>query len=95
MQRQLFEGDEVMLRLDPNPLTSLGITPGMRKWDECVFRISKIKYSNHPSINGPVYFELEGCVSEYGIPYAVTRDWIIPTRSLASVTTACRTGGIR
>lgn len=47
MQRELFEGDEVMLRLDPNPLTSLGITPGMRKLDECIFTISKIKRSKH------------------------------------------------
>lgn len=84
-----------MLRLDPNPLTSLGITPGMRKWDECIFTISKIKRSKHPSINGPVYFELEGCVSEYGVPYAITRDWIVPTRTLASVSMAYRTGGTR
>jgi len=95
VQRQLFEGDEVMLVLDPNPLTSLGITPGMRKWDGCVFNISKIKYSKHPSINGPVYFELEGCVSEYGVPYSICRDWIVPTRSLASVTAAGRTGGVK
>jgi hypothetical protein len=76
MQRELREGDEVMLKL--NPLT-VGITKGMWKWDECIFRISKVKYSNHPSINGPVYFELEHCVSEKGVPYAVLREWIFPT----------------
>ncbi len=96
MQRELFEGDEVLLLLDPN---ELGVVPGLLKWNECVFKISKAVYSadrGHPAgRNGIIYFELEGCVSEYGIPYSILREWVHPQRTLASVSTACRTGGAR
>lgn len=96
MQRELFEGDEVLLLLDPH---ELGVVPGMMKWNECSFRISKAVYSSdrgHPvGTKGVIYFELEGCVSEYGIPYSILREWIHPQRTLASVSMACRTGGVR
>ena len=96
MQRELYEGEEVLLLLDPN---DLGVTPGMMKWNECSFRISKAVYStdrgNPAGRNGIIYFELEGCVSEYGVPYSIVRDWIVPVRSLASVSTVCRTGGVK
>lgn len=96
MQRELFEGDEVLLLLDPN---DLGVVPGMMRWNECVFRISKAVYASQRGFpagrNGIIYFELEGCNSEYGVPFAILREWVHPQRSLASVSAACRTGGVR
>ena len=96
MQRELYEGEEVLLLLDPN---ELGVVPGMMKWNECSFRISKAVYStdrgNPAGRNGIIYPELEGCVSEYGIPYSILREWVHPHRSLTSVLAARRTGGAR
>ena len=96
MQRELFEGEEVMLLLDPK---DLGVVPGMMKWNECIFTISRTVYASEcgkPSgRNGIVYLELEGCVSEYGIPYSILREWVHPHRSLASVSTVRRTGGAK
>ena len=90
MQRELYEGEEVLLLLDPN---ELGVVPGMMKWNECSFTISRTVYSsecgNPAGRNGIIYLELEGCVSEYGIPYSILREWVHPQRSLY------RTGGVK
>ena len=81
--RSYQTGDLVLLTLD-RPGT-VGITHGLKELKDRKFRISKIKAIN-PSGKAAgcrgFYFELKGCESEKGIPYAITEDWIMPMREL-------------
>ena len=63
------KGDLVLLTL-ASPGT-VGITTGLMKFKDRKFRISRVRTVRHH-----VYYELNGCVSGEGIPYAVTADWI-------------------
>ena len=70
-------GDPVLLTLD-SPGT-VGITAGLRKYQDRRFAISRIKQVvvGAGMLRG-TYYELQGCVSDHGLPYAVTLDWIQP-----------------
>lgn len=69
------EGDRVLLTLrTPGPL---GITEGMWKYQDKEFIVSRIKtITPDGKHRGGVetYYELDGCVSDKGMPYAVTYD---------------------
>ena len=80
--RELHVGDPVLLTLDsPGPV---GITDGLRAYKDRRFRISRIKSfaGDGRSQTRGVYYELKGCVSEHGVPYGVTIDWIAPIKEL-------------
>jgi hypothetical protein len=77
--REFHTGQLVVLTLDsPGPV---GITDGLRHYQDRIFRISRAKtfQSSNVTTRG-TYYELKGCVSDKGIPYAVTMDWIRPIR---------------
>ena len=72
-------GELVLLTLDsPGPV---GITEGLKRHQGKVFRIKKtvgLRLSEAGWYG--TYYELSGCVSEAGKPYAITQDWIKPIR---------------
>ena len=70
--RELNVGDSVILVVCPN---DLGAVPGLLKYADRRFRISKVV--NFGAKGG--YYELKGCASEEGIPYAIAPGWIVPT----------------
>ena len=82
MVRELSIGDRVQLCL---PLNWLAYMPqGLIEYDGCVFEISRIVLVGHGrntpgSLKGS-YYELDGCVSEKGVPYGVIKAWLIPVR---------------
>lgn len=76
-------GDLVLLTL--GSVGEVGIVPGLAEYKERKFRISKVKTiipKNKSAGSRATYYELKGCVSEAGIPYAVTQDWVQPMREL-------------
>ena len=75
--KELKVGDPVLLTLDV-PGT-VGITAGLRKYQDRRFAISRIKQVvvGAGMLRG-TYYELRGCVSDEGVPYGVTGDWIMP-----------------
>ena len=73
-------GDPVLLTLDSPG--DLGITNGLKRYKDRRFRISRVG-TIAPKTGSPcIYYELDGCVSEKGVPYSVTEDWIQPIREL-------------
>lgn len=78
--REFKAGELVLLTLDsPGPVE---ITPGLRRYKDRKFRIKKVvslRLSTSTMWYG-TYYELAGCVSRAGVPYAVTGDWIRPMR---------------
>lgn len=74
-------GDPVLLTLDsPGPA---GITEGLKHYQDMRFRISRVRtIQGGKTVTRGTYYELKGCVSDEGIPYAVTEDWIRPIREL-------------
>lgn len=74
MQRDINVGDEVLLI--PNR-TSVGYVPGLEKWRECRLIVSKILGD---TVHGGLYYELERCVSELGVPYGVLREWMFKVK---------------
>ena len=81
--RILQVGDPVLLTLDSPG--DLGITDGLKRYKDRRFRISRVG-TIAPKTGSPwyrgIYYELDGCVSEKGVPYAITEDWIQPIREL-------------
>lgn len=80
MQRELRPGDVVLLMPDP---TSVAYVPGLQKYSERQLYVSKIVYaSERPGANGKgmIYLELDGCVSDAGVPYGILREWVFPVR---------------
>lgn len=78
--RDFKAGELVLLTLDS--AGPVGITPGLRRYKDKKFRIKKVvslRLSTSTMWYG-TYYELAGCVSRAGIPYAVIGDWIRPTR---------------
>lgn len=76
MASEMHIGQEVLLQLGVEG--NKYAPPGLKRWDECRFIISKKKaICGH---NGFTYYELTACRSAKGIPYAVLGDWITPTR---------------
>ena len=76
-------GDLVLLTLDSPG--EVGIVPGLADYKERKFRISKVKTiipKNKSAGSRATYYELTGCESEKGIPYAITEDWIMPMKEL-------------
>ena len=72
-------GELVVLTLDSPG--SVGITDGLKRHQGKVFRIKKavgLKVSRNGWYES--YYELAGCVSKYGKPYAITGDWLKPIR---------------
>lgn len=92
MRKEFQIGDEVTLVLTP---TLIGIVPEMWKYDGQTFRISRICYKKLKEFaKGAVYYELEGCVSEAGVPFSILREWIYPYGGMSpAVTAACVSGG--
>ncbi len=61
----------------------IGITPGLLKYKDRKFRIEKVCHiKGQTKTNCGTYYELKGCVTEYGIPYAIMPSWIQPVREL-------------
>lgn len=81
--KELSVGDPVLLTLDS--IGPVGITDGLRAYKDRRFRISKIvriiPHSKTAGCRG-VYYELKGCVSDKGVPYGITADWIKPIKEL-------------
>lgn len=69
-------GDLVLLHL--NSPGSVGITPGLKKYKGKEFKIRRRRDVNVQSKSGTYihYYELDGCVSDAGVPFGVTEDWI-------------------
>lgn len=74
-------GDLVLLTLEPGNRN--GITRGLREYEGRKFRISKVRTLKGQSMaNRGTYYELKGCVSKEGIPYAISPMWIQPMREI-------------
>ena len=68
-------GDLVVLTLDSPG--KVGITYGLNKLKGQKFRINGYKsLTGAVQTNRHAYYTLKGCVTKYGIPYAITPDWI-------------------
>ena len=79
--REFKTGDLVLLTLS-SPGT-VGITRGLLEYKDRKFRVEKVKeLKAGTATNRSVYYELSGCVSKYGVPYAVTGDWIVPVKEI-------------
>lgn len=74
-------GDLVLLTFDTGGY--VGITPRMLKYKDRKFRVARVKHiKGQTKTNHGTYYELKGCVTEYGIPYAIMPSWIRPMREL-------------
>ena len=61
----------------------VGITPDLLKYKDRKFRIQSVHFVQGQSkTNFGVYYELKGCVTKYGVPYAILPSWIQPMREL-------------
>ena len=81
--KEFKPGDSVLLTLD-SPGT-VGITQGLLRFKDRRFAVSRVRRIKGISGAGDLratYYELEGCVSDEGVPYAVTADWIEPIKEL-------------
>lgn len=79
--RELKVGDPVLLTL--NSAGKVGITDGMLKYKDRRFRISRVvRLGTGMGYMRDEYFELEGCVSDKGVPYGITPDWLMPIRDI-------------
>ena len=68
-------GTSVILRL-PESRADM-IPPGLRQYDGWVFKVSRIVPIRGASgTAGDKYYELQGCVSKYGVPYGIAPNWI-------------------
>ena len=79
MDKELKKNDKVVLRIrtaTPTP----GITPGLRDLDGKTFRVKRIRTvkAATTSQSRGIYYELKGCESARGIPFAVLREWLLP-----------------
>lgn len=77
--REFKAGELVLLTLDS--AGPVGITEGLKQHQGKVFRIKKtigLKISDKGWYES--YYELAGCVSKHGKPYAITGDWLKPIR---------------
>lgn len=79
MDKELKKNDKVVLRIrtaTPTP----GITPGLRELDGKTFRVKRIRVvkAEEASSNRGTYYELKGCESAQGAPYAILREWLLP-----------------
>jgi len=74
-------GDLVLLTFDTGGY--IGITRDLLKYKDRKFRVSRVKrIKGQTKTNFGTYYELRGCESEYGIPYAIMPGWIVPMREL-------------
>lgn len=59
------------------------IPDGLRKYDQMIFKVSKVTRLRARN-NQPIYwtyYELKGCESEKGVPYAIPTDWLYDAES--------------
>ena len=79
--REFHIGQLVVLTLD-SPGT-VGITDGLREFKDKIFPVASYK-TVMPDHKKPStrcsYYTLKGVETKYGIPYAITEDWIVPAR---------------
>lgn len=80
MIRDYEVGDKVLLSISSDAY----VPDGLKKWDGCVFRISKIVRIGHGrskvAAHSGIYYELSNCVSDAGVPYGVVKEWLMPVR---------------
>ena len=78
MEREVSKGDKVVLRL--RQVAAPGITPELRKLDGKTYRVKRIRTvkAAGASTNRGTYYELKGCESDLGVPFAVLREWLLP-----------------
>ena len=68
-------GEKVTIVLDP---LDISVTNGMLKYNGLDAAISKIcKATGSNRVYQPYGYELEGCVSDMGIPYTFTKDMLV------------------
>ena len=77
---ELNKGDKVKLRL--GTVASFGITPGLRALDGRTYRVKRVKQikarrEQAPAVYG-IYYELKGCESAAGVPFAILKEWLRP-----------------
>ena len=74
-------GDLVLLTFDTGGY--IGITPGLLRYKDRKFRVAKVRcvYGQSKTNHG-TYYELKGCETNCGIPYAIMPSWIQPIREL-------------
>jgi len=77
MRRLYNVGDAVMLLFGP-PQMSVGVTPELRRLEERVFYVSKVRTKHNYTL-----YELEGCISKKGVPFTITADWMAPYHEVA------------
>lgn len=74
-------GDLVLLTFETGG--HVGITQDLLRYKDRKFRVSRVKrIKGQTKTNNGTYYELKGCESEYGIPYAIMPGWIVPMREL-------------
>ena len=71
----LSEGDKVLVALPPAIKENTLRNSPLRQFDGMSTTIRAVKH-----VKSYAYYELNGMVSKYGVPYAFTRDWLIPER---------------
>lgn len=74
-------GDLVLLTFST---AGYGYIPmGLLKYKDRKFRILRVKQLKGQTLaNRGTYYELKGCVSEHGVQYTISPDWIVPMREL-------------
>lgn len=79
-EREVHKGDKVVLRL--RAASSSGITPGLRALDGRTFRVKRVKQIKTRREHAPaaygIYYELRGCESALGVPFAILRERLLP-----------------
>ena len=82
MVRELNIGDTVQIQIPAGWISYM--PPGLIAFDGCEFQIRRIVLVGHGrktpgSLKGS-YYELDGCVSEKGVPYGIVKEWLRPVR---------------
>lgn len=73
MADRLKKGDRVLISLPPSEHTLQG--SALWHFEGMEATISRIK-----SVKSYTYYELDGAVSGYGIPFGFVKDWLIKVR---------------
>lgn len=79
MDKELRVGDKVTLQIRASA-RPVGVTPGLLALNGKIFSVARIRVVKvaEASTNRGTYYELKGCESARGVPFAVLREWLQP-----------------
>lgn len=84
MQVKYKEGTRVQIILPEEDSTDGKLTAPLRKFDGMVTKVARKVILRKRAVGSSAcygaYYELDGCFSEYGMPYAFLEEWIVKVR---------------